>query len=478
MSSEPDIVVKAQQHKTAADSAYAATLWSDAAREYEAALSLMSGTDDGLGLDEPELLTNLGACYWSMSEARTGWRTLRRAMQLYRERGDGLGLALATVQVLRIWGPWERQQAMADDALELLGPDGDPYLRARLLLSTAWRGRDDRFDQAMAIAEEHGFEDLLTQRTQNDAFVAYRETGDIDAMIETSLRSFETYARLGVFQPATMTLRQTGFGTIEHGLLDRGSEIAWKCVEHARSFHLKFDEELALTDLAGVHFARADYDGCNDVLCQLTTNTDFRADLYRMWVVERSGDTKAAVQMMVDPDRAGRAATGMSQTHAAAAGVLYRAGLEDPARRELEQWAEIGRPNGDMGIEAPVLFECIAALGDDALVAEVVESYEAPKPGEPRAPTFAVLSGRAVAPTHGALLTRLLRFEDAERVYREGLDWCERERTPIDAGLCLGGLGGLAMARGETSAAEELLSRARNIFTQHGALLYLPRVSP
>lgn len=477
MGADTDVANRALQHKAAADAAYERTLWSDAAREYEAALSLMSGADDGLGLDEAELLTHLGSCYWSMSEARTAWRTLRRAMQLYRERGDGLGLARATVQVLRIWGPWERQQAMADEALELLGPNGDPYLRARLLLSTAWRGRDERFDQAMAIAEEHGFEDLLTQRAQNDAFVAYRNTGDIDAMIETSLRSFDSYARLGAFQPATMTLRQTGFGTLEHGLLDRGSEIARKCVEYARSVHLKFDEELALTDLAGVHFARADYDACNDVLGELTTNTDFRADLYRMWMVERSGDTKTAVQMMVDPERAGRAATGMSQTHGAAAGVLYRAGLEDPARRELEQWAEIGRQNGEMVIEAPVLFECIAALGTDELVAEIVEGYENPKPGESRAPTFAVLSGRAAAPTHGALLTRLLRFEDAERVYREGLAWCERERVPVDAGLCLGGLGGLAMARGETEEAEALLLRARSIFTEHGALLYLPRVS-
>ena len=111
MPSEADSRVLAIGHKNAADAAFEATLWSDAVREYEAALSLATPGD--ASLDEAAILTRLGSCYWSMSEARTAWRTLRRAMSLFRDRGDGAGFARATVEVLRIWGPWERQLAMS-----------------------------------------------------------------------------------------------------------------------------------------------------------------------------------------------------------------------------------------------------------------------------------------------------------------------------------------------------------------------------
>lgn len=462
----------ALQHKAAADEAFAATLWEDAAREYEAALSLDTSAGAGPVLDEPEILTRLGSCYWSMSQARTAWRTLRRAMQLYRERGDGPGLAQATVEVLRIWGPWERQLAMADDALELLGPDGDPYLRARLLLATAWRGRNDRFLEAMEIGRTHNFEDILVQETQTKSHEDYHATGDIDALIATAMDSFEIMARLDRHEPACGILRQTGFGTIEHGQLDRGVEIARQCVDYARKVHLRFHEELALCDIAGVHFGRADYAACNATLDELTTNTDFRADLYRMWIVERSGDTKAAVQMMVDPERAGRAATGMSQTHGAAAGVLFRAGITDPAKREFEQWAEIAGEHGELAYEAPVLFEAIAAFADDALLTKICDAYVTSAERD-RPPTFAVLSGRASAPAHGAFLLRLNRIDEAERVYSEGLAMCERERLPIDAALCLRGLAAVASNRGDEPTAEDLNARANTLLEQHNANLYL-----
>lgn len=484
MPSALDPRAQAQQHRIAGEAAFEATLWPDAVREYESALSLLSEHGDATGLDEAELLTRLGSCYWSMSEARTGWRTLRRAMSLYRDRGDALGFARATVEVLRIWGPWERQLAMADEALAMLGSDGNPsetnetaYLRARLLLANAWRGPTERFDRAIEIAEKHGFRDILARRIENQSWQGYRESGDLEAQIALALRAHDEYAAAKAYEPACGALRGCGFSAFEHGALDRGVELARRCVDYARSVHLRFHEELALTDLAGEAFARADYDRCHAILGELTTNTDFRADLYRMWIVERSGDTRSAVQMMVDPERAGRAATGMSQTHGAAAGVMYRAGLHEPARRELEQWAEIAGESRELAFEAPVLFECIAGLADDELIQAVCDAYEVHRPDEPPPPTYATLSGRAGAPSHGAMLMRLGRVGEAERVYREGFDWCERERVPVDAGLCLAGLAEVATAQGDAAAAEAFRSRARALFEQYDAKLYLDRVT-
>src|SRR3990170_964347 len=151
----------AQQHRLTAERAMDATLWDEAAREYEAALSLVAA-GEAAGEDEAALLTALGACYWNLAEARTAWRTLRRAISLCRDRGDGAGMARATVEILRIWGPPERHRAMADEALAALG-DGDPYLRALLLLRREWHEQNSAaFAEVMAIAREHGFQDLLT----------------------------------------------------------------------------------------------------------------------------------------------------------------------------------------------------------------------------------------------------------------------------------------------------------------------------
>jgi tetratricopeptide (TPR) repeat protein len=468
----------AERHRLAAQRAEEATLWDEAAREYEAGLSLVSASDGGLGQDEAALLTSLGSCYWNLSEARTAWRTLRRAIALYQERGDGAGMARATLEVLRIWGPPDRQRAMAQEALDALGPDGDPHLRARLLLRLRWSDEDPqpRLDEAMALAERHSFDDVLAVRVTDRAWQAYH-AGRIDESIALHIEAHETYARLRQYEAACAQLRGAGFATMEAGLLDRGSELAQRCVDYARRVHLRFTEQLALVDLAGVAFARCEYDRCRDLLSQLTTDTDFRADLYRMWMMELSGDTRAALSMMVDPTRAGGAPTGLSQTHGAAAGILYRAGNVDAARRELETWGEIARRDRSLTEEAPALFECIAGAGGDALVRDVYDAYEHGAPDRPAAPLYATLQGRSTAPARGALCLRFEKLDQAERAYSDGLAWCERERVPVDAGLCLRGLADVAERRGDVASAHEYASQAAALFERCGAKLYLAQMT-
>ena len=69
--------------------------------------------------------------------------------------------------------------------------------------------------------------------------------------------AFESYVSEGAHERACQVLRGIGFSGFEVGDLDRGVELARRCVEYARSVHLKFHEELALTDWAGEAFARA-----------------------------------------------------------------------------------------------------------------------------------------------------------------------------------------------------------------------------
>src|SRR5581483_9494153 len=180
----------ARQHRHEAERFAGETLWDDAVREYEAALSIVSA-GDAPDEDEAALLTALGSCYWNLSEARTAWRTLRRAIALYRDRNDRVGLAHATVEILRIWGPPERQRAMAEEALEALG-DADPYLKARLLLRLRWFDDDNRekYEEALQIARAHNFEDILMAPKEASAWEAL-DDGRIDEAIPLALEVHE-----------------------------------------------------------------------------------------------------------------------------------------------------------------------------------------------------------------------------------------------------------------------------------------------
>jgi tetratricopeptide (TPR) repeat protein len=465
----------AASHRSAAEQAEAQTLWEDAVREYEAALSLMAGSAPG-DPEEGALLTALGRCYWNLSEARPAWRTLRRAMSLYAERGDGLGLARATVEIMRIWGPRDRQRQMARDAIEMLG-NADPYLRARLLLSLRWLDEDGgsaALEEAIAIGERHGFADILAVRTQDQAWQAINE-GRIDEGIALQEEAHAVYSAAAAYDPAAGTLRGAGFGTIAMGYLDRGEALARRAAGYAHGVHLRFAEQLALMDIAGVAYARAEYDRCRAVLDEMPGITDFRADLHRMWMVELTGDTRGALSLMVDPERGGGASTAISQTHGAAAGVLFRAGNRDAAKRELEAWFEVSRNDRSLAEELPALFECAVTLSDDSMLDELYSAYQH-RPPEPPPPVFATLQGRAVAPSHGAVCMRLGRVDEAERVYREGAAWCARQRVPLDGALCELGLAEIAEARGDHSEYLDLRARAAATFEGHGARLYLDRM--
>ncbi|MGB2695118.1 MAG: hypothetical protein WBD55_08015 [Dehalococcoidia bacterium] len=432
---------QAEQHRLAGEAAENATLWQEAVREYEQCLSLAAQTADSAGRDEPALLTSLGRCYWNLSEARTAWRTLRRAISLYQERGDPVGQAHATVEILRIWGPPERHRMMAEEALLALG-DAEPYLRARLLLALRWSDEnfEEMYTQAIALAEQHGFEDILASRVQREAWQAI-DDGRVDEGTRLFLSAHETYARLGIHDVAAGTLRGAGFGTLESGRLDEGFGFASRAFEYASSVNLHFAAQLALMDMAGVHFARGDFAACEALLDRSPGDSDFRGDLYRMWMAEARADIDGALRLMVSPERGGNTPTAVGQIHAAAAGLLFRAGKVDAASQALRAWGEVERPDNDAyWTETPALLECLTALGDDALLRRVYDSFKSRDERVKTAVRFSTLQGRALAPLLGGVCLRLALLEEAERHYREGLAWCERERCARDAALCRAGL--------------------------------------
>ena len=99
------------------------------------------------------------------------------------------------------------------------------------------------------------------------------------------------------------------------------------------------------------------------------------------------------------------------------------------------------RPDRDAHwMEAPALLECLLALGDDELLRKVYDSFSNRDERNKAPARFSTLQGRAIAPVRGGVCVRLGLLEEAERHYREGLAWCERERCERDAELCRAGL--------------------------------------
>jgi hypothetical protein len=71
---------------------------------------------------------------------------------------------------------------------------------------------------------------------------------------------------------------------------------------------------------------------------------------------------------------------------------------------------------------------------------------------------------------------RDLTGDEAERLYSDALEWCEREHCGVDAGRCHQGLADIAERRGDKALATEHLDAAGELFSQYGAKLYRDQV--
>lgn len=423
-----------------AERAEAATEWRDAIDAYERCLS--AGDES---IDEAAVLTALGRCYWNIADARTAWRTLRRAITMCEQRADGPGQARATLEILRIWGPPERLGAFASAALEALGDD-EPPLRARLLMRYRWftPEPDAMFEEAMSIAERHNLADLLNARTEKAAWDAFR-IGDTATGMARAAEAHEAFAAANAYIEAASVLRSGGFNAIELGAIDEGCAMCARSAAYAAQCHLAFQEQLATTDLIGVDYARGDFAQAEMRLEGIPPDGDIRADFYRMWIAEARGDG-SALGHLVDPDRGGRATTAVGQIHAAAAGALYRAGKIDAARAAFDAWLAVERRwQLDLAIEGTALRECILALGDEESLRRIWRAHVENDEGTP---VFSTLQGRAMGPLIGGIALKLGMLTEAEQAYRDGLALCERERLPMDAAACREGLAAVAAARG------------------------------
>jgi hypothetical protein len=269
------------------------------------------------------------------------------------------------------------------------------------------------------------------------------EQGRLDEYVTLSEKAHAEYVAAGEHDRAIGMLRSAGYAVLAAGRLDDGIQLASRAWAYASQRRMRFHEQLAGLDVAGVFFARSQLDRCVATLDAIPGELDFRKDLFRAWIAEQRGDTESAINALPSLERAGGASGALPQVHGGRAGVLWRAGKERAAQAELRAWREAARNDGRLLDDAPAALEAIIALGDDDLLRELNDA-KSNRPYE----RYSTLQGRGLDLVRGAVCARLGQLEEAERHYRTGAAWAAEQRCPLEEARCLRGLADVTAARG------------------------------
>ena len=466
--------------KLAAEQAEAQSAWDVAARHYEHCLTLVTEAEDKLGEDEAVLLTQLGKCARNAGEYRTAWRSLMRAITLYRVRRDAISLALTTLEAVMVYAPHSRRAELAEAALA--GLEGsDPYLEARLLLSIARFDPDKRATVLRRVSElvaHHHFPDVEAHLLMSESFAA-TPTDAVKMLKE----AFERFAKEGLTRDAANALYVKGFTSDGQGRLDDAISACREAYEYARQHHHRFYEENAAAHLSAHFLARCDFAVFDALMEERAGDTSFVTATMRAWRAELAGDLERAVALLPDPALAAGNPEGLARIHATRARVLLNAGDKAGARDEYSRFQEVlqsvsgpayRRFDGVVVSLEGLALDDALVLADEKFI-KAAESFVRFYEGQPaRSPYY---RARGSIDRLGAVVYLLRGFvDDAERSLQTGLDWAEEERCPVEAGRCLQGLAEVAERRGNMAEALQYIGRAGELFQEHGAKLYLDRV--
>jgi DNA-binding CsgD family transcriptional regulator len=468
--------------KLAAEQAEAATAWDEASRHYEACLTLLTASRGVSGEDEGALLVALGRCQRNDAQSRPAWRSLMRAMSIYRERGDGRGVARAALEAsasAMLTG--ERFVALIDEALNALG-ESDPRLQAQLLLVRAGWEFDNASNAATAEAARiaNTLDDVALRGdlANREAFRAAQEKRLGDT-VSLSRRAHALLDEGGERQKAADTLCVAAAWILFEGKLDEGIAAVNDALTYARKYHVRPAELNCLASLQAAALIRCDFLQFDSLLKGAAGTRDAAEAGHLVAVVcaarlEMSGDTDGALELLPPPDAPVEADL-RAHLLGSLARTSFNAGYEDQARMYLEEWSrELSRMSPTHIAFRPYaiaeLDECLSALGDEALVRRVYEELN-----EWKILRYSPPDGRGFDHIRGALALRLERIDEAEGWYRIGLEWAERARCPVEVGRCLHGLAEVAIHRRRRGEALRLLDEASVLFDAHGARLYLDR---
>ena len=455
--------------------------WGEAARRYTDCLTLLTETEAALEGNEAELLVKLGICHRNAGAAREAWRSLFRATDLFREQGNGVGMARAAYEAAPINAPPERQAKVLVEAIEQLG-DADPYLEARLH-ATLLHPKFGRFDidsnlhreLATELADRHNLADVranLLIAKADDMF----EAGRREEALELELEAHRAFDSPGLVREAAEVIYQTTLNSHSLGSLGQIKSLSEEGLAYARRYHLRYFEENSAAILADKLLVMADYESLDALLEEQAGAATFMTRVVRSERELLRGNVEAAREALPTAEVVRGIKSQSQWIHAIRARVFAAARNMDLARQEFSRILQLGEPNYHaLGILHEFLFQ----LADPDLLRKwfEVDRQEGRSSRGHWSSQFVACPG-AVSPREfwGRLALAMGEEAEAEDAFRTTLEWAEREGAPVIAGLCHESLAQLASRRIRSAEAHEHLDIAAGLFQQHEAKLHLDRV--
>jgi hypothetical protein len=437
--------------KIAARQAEAQYAMHDAARLYGAALALVQGSRPTLGEHEAPLLVALGAVDASRGASRSGAEHYLAGIALFRKQQRHREAAVATLEVLYHYDVFQvvhlgqlqmTRLQLASDALEGLNDDDAP-LRARLLAELITESNDEGdeelADEARALAREHGLPDVEGRLDRRRAMQALSESGG-EAFRSWLLKSKQRFLDAGEILSATNTWCLATGVRLARGHLDEAHTDIDGLVWFAREHGFSGQTTASLASRALIALARDERLEYQELLDSMPLSTRQSAPraLVEARRAELDGDLRRARQFLEDVDP--EAAFPEPWMAGGRARLALLAGDEQTARAQFTVWERFQDPPAGT-------LEPLARLGSAVLLASRERRAElldqATQQGGVR-----FYAGRSIDWIRGELALSLDRLDAAEKHFRVGLTWCERERCSVDAALNLQGLAEVADRRG------------------------------
>jgi len=456
--------------------------WDEAARLYQRATTLLDDTTDvAFDADRHDLYAALARSANAAGEFRLAWRALMIAVDGYRARGDGVGMAqISTLPSLNIWAPSARLAPVLLEALDLIGDrlnELDLELLSEITSALHW-------PYVRPFVPDSAVE-TVTACSRHRVDV---ESASDAARNNMQLVEFFAALRSGDLQHAVEAARSTPQATNAELIAgELGAARVAAESQLAQPWLSRLFQDSQRVALGSVALLRADYAAFDAVVASADSG-NFWYDGLRAARALVSGHLESAERSLPDPSKAGGVPHVLTVIHAVRCGVLWQAGRHAEAGSDFRHALDAAEASGYPSLRAgaglspadvesthgPFMFEVAAAHFAEGAEREALEVIVRSQPGVTAARTMQWPA--SVQRVYGEWALVLGMDDDAERLFADALGWCERERCPIEAGRCNQGLAELAERRGDHALAMEHLDRAGELFSRHGAKLYLDQV--
>ncbi|MEO6397265.1 MAG: protein kinase [Tepidiformaceae bacterium] len=465
--------------KLAAEQAEEQAAWAEAARRYESCLTLLTETEASLEGDDAGLYLAAGRCHLNANNGRDAWRRLMRAMDLYKARGDGVGMANAAVEADGVFGVTnERIAGLLKDAIEVLG-DADPRLEARLhgrlCAHIAGPEAESYRLRAETLAAKYDLDDVRAGLIYLDGRHALH-SGDYIKAADGLADAARRYEAANLPGDAAAALQFQTVTEILLGDTTAAYEVARRLNEYARRHHRPFFEENTAANLAGLFFGLCRFEEFDALIEEYAAAATFIFPLLRAERAMLADDTERARRELPRPEAAGGDPSSEARIHAATATVLLANGEREAARAAFERMRERQQHTIWIAVDGFIfggpaltsLDTAIVELADDAYLRACFRSYQNQPQVAPITP-----QGNSQQVIYGNIALALDELAVAETAFTGNLAWAHREGADIIAGRCHLGLAEVARRHGQTGDAPRHLDAAAALFQKHGARLFL-----